>query len=79
MAASTVVDTSGFKFARASCPGNKTLLGTGYDLNTFNGEVLVQELATNADLTSVSLSATADADGNALPWGATAYPICATP
>ncbi len=78
-AVSTVVDTSGFKFARASCPGNKTLLGTGYDLNTFNGEVLVQELAPNADLTSVSLSATADADGNALPWGATAYAICATP
>jgi hypothetical protein len=79
VSSTTQLDSSGPKSTVVSCPGTKTLLGTGYDLNTFNGQVLPQEVTPDAGLTQLALTATEDADGNPIPWSATAYAICASP
>jgi hypothetical protein len=67
------------KSVTVSCPTGKNLLGMGYDTNTFNGEVLIDSFRPNEALTSVTLSAVEDVDGNAFNWSLTAYGICASP
>jgi hypothetical protein len=67
------------KNVTVSCPTGKNLLGMGYDTNTFNGEVLIDSFRPNEALTSVTVSAIEDVDGNAFNWSLTAYGICASP
>ena len=62
-----------------SCPPGKNLLGTGYAINTFNGQVILESLVPNEPLTSVSLGAVEDANGNTAVWSLTVYGMCALP
>jgi hypothetical protein len=53
------------------------VLGAGADINSFNGQVILDDLRPNAALTSVTANALEDATGNPLNWSVTAYAVCA--
>ena len=67
------------KSVTVSCPGAKRVLGAGADINTFNGQVLMDDLRPNAGLTSVTVNGLEDETGNAANWSLTAYAVCADP
>ena len=67
------------KSVTATCPSGKRVLGTGGDLNTFVGQVLLDDMRPNAGLTNVTVNALEDETGNSTNWSVTAYAVCAAP
>ena len=63
----------------ATCPSGQAPVGLGADLNTFVGQLLLDDLAPNAGLTAVTVNALEDETGNATNWSVTAYAVCALP
>ena len=55
------------------------MLGAGADINTLNGQVLMDDLRPNAALTAVTVNGLEDETGNAANWSLTAYAVCADP
>ena len=50
-----------------------------FDLNTFNGEVLLGSLSPSNLLTQATATGREDVTGNTAAWSVTAYGICALP
>ena len=75
--AATSANNSADKSVSASCPAGKRVLGAGGDINTSNGQILLDGLVPNN--TSVALNAREDETGNTANWSLTAYAICANP
>ena len=69
---------SSAKSVTVSCPAVKRVLGTGGDVNTFNGQVLLASIRPDASLTSVTMAANEDETGNPAAWSLTAYATCAS-
>ena len=67
------------KSVTATCPSGKRVLGVGADLNTFVGQVLLDDLRPDSGLTNVTVNALEDQTGNSTNWSATAYAVCANP
>ena len=67
------------KSVAATCPSGKRLLGMGADLNSFVGQVLLDDLRPDAGLTNVTVNALEDETGNSTNWSVTAYAVCAAP
>jgi hypothetical protein len=67
------------KSVTVNCPAGKRVFGTGADINSFNGEVILDDLRPNAALTSVTANALEDETGNSINWSLTAYAVCANP
>jgi hypothetical protein len=67
------------KQVTATCPAGKRVLGAGADINSFNGQVILDDLRPNAALTSVTANALEDETGNPINWSLTAYAVCANP
>jgi hypothetical protein len=65
------------KLVTATCPAGKRVLGAGADINSFNGQVILDDLRPNAALTSVTANALEDETGNPINWSLTAYAVCA--
>ena len=65
------------KSVSVSCPAGKRVFGAGADINTFNGQVILDDLRPNAALTSVTANGLEDETGNPAPWSVTAYAVCA--
>jgi hypothetical protein len=63
----------------AKCPAGKKLFGVGAEFDVTTGNVLIDNLTPNAELTSVTAHAVEDEDGTAANWSLRAYAICATP
>lgn len=82
VSAVSAFDSVSPKFATATCPAGKVLLGAGYQLNGATGEVLVDDLRPNgspiAAPTSVVVGAYEE-DAFAGSWSVTAFAICANP
>jgi hypothetical protein len=72
------LDSETTKGATANCPAGKNVLSSGYDLNTFNGEILLGSLSPSNLLTQATASGIEDATGNPFNWSVTAYAICAS-
>src|SRR4051812_29710747 len=57
----------------ATCPSGKRLLGMGADLNTFVGQVLLDDMRPNPPLTDVTVAGFEDQDGYDGDWRVTAF------
>jgi hypothetical protein len=77
--ATSALDSAATKGATAFCPAGKNMLSAAFDLNTFNGQVLLWSVTTNDLLTQATASGREDATGNTANWSVTAYGICASP
>ena len=77
--AATSANNSADKSITATCPAGKRVLGAGGDINTSNGQILLDGLRPNSTLTNVTLNAREDETGNTANWSLTAYAICANP
>jgi hypothetical protein len=67
------------KSVTATCPSGKRVLGLGADLNTFVGQLLLDDMRPDAGLTNVTVNAFEDETGNSTNWSVTAYAVCAAP
>lgn len=76
---STASDSSSSKFATATCPAGKKVVGTGARLIGDAGQVMIDDVQPSASLTSVNVSAYEDATGYAGNWSLWAYATCANP
>lgn len=81
VSATSAVSSNNARAAVASCPpGNRTLLGSGFDIGAGNGEVNVSDLI--PDLTGLSgepevvVRAHEDSNGLDSNWSVTAFAIC---
>jgi hypothetical protein len=79
VAATSDLDSIAPKGAAASCPAGKNVLAGAFDINTFNGQVLLERLTPGFSLTETFVQAIEDVDGNPANWSVTAYAICAFP
>ena len=79
VSATSALDSETTKGATASCPAGKNLLSAAYDLNTFNGQILLGSLSPDNLLTQATASGREDVTGNPVNWSVTAYGICASP
>ena len=61
----------------APCPGGKSVIGMGGTINSPNGQVVLDAVFADVDLTTASISAFEDGTGNTANWSLTAYAICA--
>jgi hypothetical protein len=77
VAATSPLDSSN-KSATATCPSGKRVIGTGADINAGAGQVGVDDLRPDTGLTSVTVQALEDQNGQPGPWNITAYAICAS-
>jgi hypothetical protein len=75
--ASSVWDSSTAKSVTAFCPARTHVIGTGAKISGGSGQVLLESVVPNAQLTSVTVSAHEDADGAPGIWSVTATAICA--
>jgi hypothetical protein len=55
------------------------MLSASFDLNTFNGQVLLWSVGPDNQLTQATASGREDVTGNPANWSVTAYGICASP
>jgi hypothetical protein len=78
VAATSPLDSSN-KSVTVTCPAGKKVVGMGSDINAGNGQVGVDDFRPSTDLTSVTVQALEDQDGQAGPWNVTVYAICANP
>lgn len=71
-------------FARATCPPGKAVLGTGGEISAgpsglpVAGQVVLDDLTPNSQLTEVTVTGREDQDGAPGDWRVHAYAICAT-
>ena len=74
-------DSEELKVVTATCPTGKNLIGTGGEISTGVGQVVLDDIRPNASLTSVTVTAIEDENGFGLGfgWYAVAYAICANP
>jgi len=70
-----------FRGATATCPSQKTLLGTGFEIGAAPGQIVLDDLRPNGSLTVAPTEVFAgayEADPDYVPfWSITAYAICA--
>jgi hypothetical protein len=79
VSASSALDSEPTKAATAFCPAGKNVLSAAFDLNTFNGQVLLWSVGPDDHLTQATAAGREDATGNPANWSVTAYGICALP
>jgi hypothetical protein len=79
VSSNSALDSNTPKGATAPCPAGKTLLSAAFDINTFNGQILLGSLSPDNLLTQATASAHEDVTGNPVNWSVTAYGICASP
>lgn len=63
----------------ATCPVGKNLLGTGADISSGSGEVVLDDVRPNAALTSTTGTAFEDETGQAGDWTLNVFAVCANP
>jgi hypothetical protein len=63
----------------ATCPSGKNLLGTGADITSGSGQVVLDDVRPNAALTSTTVTGLEDESGFAGDWTLLAVAICANP
>lgn len=78
VSATSPLDSSN-KSVTATCPAGKRVVGTGSDINAGNGQVGIDDMRPSPDLTSVTVQALEDQNGQAGPWNVIAYAMCANP
>ncbi len=62
---------------QVSCPAGKRVVGGGGDINSSNGQVVLDAFFPDAALTTYGAAAFEDDTGNAADWSLTTYAICA--
>jgi hypothetical protein len=67
------------KQVTATCPSGKRVLGTGGEITSPNGQVLLEDITPNAGLTAVTVRGVEERLGNAKNWSVTAFAVCAQP
>lgn len=75
--ASSATDSSSAKSATASCGLRRRLIGTAARIDGSLGQVVLEGVRPNAQLTAVTVTAHEDADGTSASWSVTATAICA--
>jgi hypothetical protein len=78
ISASSATDSSSVKSVTAYCPYRTRVIGTAARITDGGGQVLLEDIAPNAQLTSVTVTAHEDADGWNANWYVTATAICGT-
>jgi hypothetical protein len=73
----TPSDSSSPKLVDAPCPAGKQAVGTGGDINTPNGQIVLDAVFPYPDLNTTGMGAWEDESGNTANWSLTAYAICA--
>lgn len=68
-------DSGKFGFADAFCPAGKEVVGAGGDINTPNGQIVLDSVTPSSQV-GTSVGATEDETGNPANWSLTAYAIC---
>jgi hypothetical protein len=63
------------KSATVDCTGDKVVVGTGFTISSYAGNVLVEDVIPSRN--SVTVWANEDEDGNPNPWSLTAGAVCA--
>lgn len=66
------------KSISARCPAGKKVVGAGGEIFAGLGQVRMDDVSPNADLSAVLVTATEDQDGFSQNWFAHAYAVCAT-
>jgi hypothetical protein len=79
VSSNSALDSKTTKAATAFCPAGKNMLSASFDLNTFNGQVLLWSVGPDNQLTQATASGREDVTGNPANWSVTAYGICASP
>lgn len=74
----TSLSNSRNKHATARCPAGKRVVGSGGEIVGGNGQVAMQYMIPDANLTRVHVRGAEDQDGMSANWAARAYAICAT-
>ena len=69
--------STGNRVVSAPCPSGKSVIGMGGTINSPNGQVVLDALFPDANLTGASVAAFEDATGNSASWTLSAYAICA--
>jgi hypothetical protein len=75
----TGTSSSSSRTATATCPGTKKVVGLGARVSGGGGQVMLDDMAPNAALTSVTATAYEDDNGYAGNWSLWAYAVCANP
>jgi hypothetical protein len=70
-------DSSSSKVNFAPCPSGKVLIGMGGDINSANGQVVLDAVFPSLTLDSAGFAAWEDDTGNTGSWSLTSYAICA--
>jgi hypothetical protein len=78
-ASATSASNSSNKTVTVNCPSPKKLLGLSGEINSPNGQVLLEDITPVAGLASGRVKAIEDQTGNPGNWSLTAYAICANP
>lgn len=81
VARASALDSTSSKVARATCPADKALVGLSGWISgglPIAGQVVLDDLTPNAQLSGVTVTGREDQDGTAGDWRAHAYAICAT-
>jgi hypothetical protein len=73
----TSLSTSQNKHATARCDAGKRVVGTGGELIGANGQVAIQYMIPDTDLTRVHVRGAEDQDGTTANWAVRAYALCA--
>ena len=76
VAASSLADSEESSQASASCPAGKHVLGMAGSIDNAQGNVLIDDLKTNAALTKATVTGFEDTTGYNSDWSVTAYAIC---
>jgi hypothetical protein len=77
--ATSVSDSASTKSVTVGCPPGKSLLSTGFDLESSLGQVFLRSLGPNALLSQATAAGSEDATGNAINWTVVAHGVCALP
>ncbi len=70
-------DSVANKVVTAPCPAGKSVIGLGGTINSPNGQVVLDAVFPDLDMTNANISAFEDGTGNDATWSLTAYAICA--
>ena len=76
--ASSPLGSDEFSQASVNCPAGKHILGIGGTLNGSEGQVLIDDLRTDAALSKATVTGFEDTTGFGQDWNVTAYAICVT-
>src|SRR6185503_1050634 len=76
-AATSVSNSTGSRLVTASCSPGKSVIGAGGTINSSNGQVVLDALFPQPDLTGATIAAFEDDTGLPGNWSVTAVAICA--